>query len=254
MAFLCIEYIDESGTAGPLMAVTACIGSVRKWDTFEKRWRLMLNREMAGVPPEQRFWHMLSYQRGKDQYDGWDKAKRGRVYAEARGLVTNAVFYSGTASVLTADYKALHRRYPGLLSIYAFLTSRAIHLVSDYLDRERPDAKLVYRIESGARGEDQVARHMEAIARDSEKVDAYRLVDWSLADKKQFPGLQAADVVAFETRRYLEIDILGSQGQPRRALMTLPRKSWQIIHYDRASLEKMARHYFPGRVVRRNVR
>ncbi|HEV8308122.1 MAG TPA: hypothetical protein VGW35_10685, partial [Methylomirabilota bacterium] len=72
MVKLCTAYIDESGTSGPIMVATACIGDRDKWSRFERRWIRMLDTEMPTVPPRKRFFHMLTFNKREDQFEGWD--------------------------------------------------------------------------------------------------------------------------------------------------------------------------------------
>src|SRR5215470_17344046 len=152
MRFPCIAYFDESGTSGPIMAVSMCVGSAGKWTRFDKRWRDMLAAEMPAIPEAHRYFHMRDLEHRERNFHNWEDSKTSRVLSWAAKEVNGAVFFAYTGAFYVEDYDEVAKRYRGAPGKYAFAIAAVLQSAIPELKRRRHDISLAYRFEHGARG------------------------------------------------------------------------------------------------------
>jgi len=101
---------------------------------------------------------------------------------------------------------------------------------------------MVYRLEQGAKGWKQARQHFDDVAANPTLRHHYRLANVGFGGKTDWPGLQAADMVAFFTRQYLDQSHgYSAHYSVRPELLAMVRKSWKLGMLRRKELERIFR-------------
>lgn len=207
-------YFDESGKesdpVGPCVVVSGFVSTVNRWIAFDKVWKDILAEEKI------KCFHMHDFLRGEGEFasmknDGprKDSFIRRLIIAIRVGAVR-----SFAAAVKLSDYKVVDKKYDLHLKAHPFtlcgmaVTQKVIHWANGFpLD----EIEFVF---------DQGPEHKgEFLDRMSEKTAPIP----SFGDRCKLPGLQAADLVAWEhLKAYRNTKVWGKeQRKLRESLMKL---------------------------------
>jgi hypothetical protein len=228
-------FVDESGTSGPIMIVAACLTADKRYERFEPRWHDFIEKDMGDRPPALRAFHMLDYKKRQKQYEGWDDLKRKDHLRQADKLTHDHFPFAATTALILSDYKSVRRSRPWLPHPYAFATLRTMLLIKEWLGRTSPQGVASYVLEAGTAGFDQAINTLKRVMTHPEAKSFYRLVTFAPGTRLQWPGLQAADNVAFESRKHVERVVTNRMSGRERASL-LSHSGWAIALYHEKEL------------------
>ncbi len=207
-------YLDDSGSQNnperPIFAVAGWVAPIEVWSQLTQRWQRVLNEMKA--PP----YHATDCEPGRDGY-GHGEFKRwhkSRLLELKRKLIP--LTYDLPAGVGRALYVPDHNRY---LSQHPAFVNR-VKGISEYLPlfllveavldcmAERwpdkpPDEQISVWFESGTLGL-PVAESIYEWLRDNMAWAADSYTGTWMKSQKSWPAAQAADMLAFETYKWLE--------------------------------------------------
>lgn len=183
-------YFDESGNASDpngAFTVAGSISTIQKWLRFEVQWKSILKRHGVSV------FHMQPCAAGIGEYDGWSAEDRREFVAELSECLARNAKHAFAITVVLEGWNHVNKQFR--LSAthgepYAFCGRFAGLCVRSWMKRKRFTAPVRYVFEDGAKGKGQLVDLMSD--RDGVTPDF---------GPKNWPGLQAADLIAWKNRR-----------------------------------------------------
>ena len=221
---LLAAYFDDSGThrSAPVITVGGYWSTVDRWVSLAEEWRQVLGE--LRLP----FFRMSDFENRHSFYRDWTPRQHDYAIKRLVGIVKRLTLGSVATSLLKESYRTLDqedRRTIGTPQTICTETSMAN--IVEKLKREHRREHVAYFIENGP-GWDQVVQRSQ----DDEWRVQFRVASLSFVNKKDYPQLQTADVLAYEAYK----DALrhcGIHARPRRRSLDslLKRGSHNSIIY-----------------------
>lgn len=223
-----VAYVDESGSddGSAFYVIAGFAATEARWQKFEREWRHALAD--AGLT----YFHMVDAVQRRRAFEKWSTETRDRLLKRLIHIIkSNGLFAFGSA-VTMADYREIVKEWPPTLRVespYIF----NFHIMVGRLLDAFPGRRIRVICDENIFVRKQVTQY-EAVLKSLS--DKYRngLGDVCFADDKQRLPLQAADLLAWETRRYV-IDKQAKK-QVRMSIRSLLDLESVSALWDRASL------------------
>lgn len=189
-------HFDESGTdsSNANLVVAGFVGTVEQWERFDNEWLNTLNE--AGMD----YFHAKQLddgRRGFGPYAKWREADRRRLLSRLLAIIATRTRYSFATVLSKAAYSAvispdeLLRKYFG--TPYSFAAFNCLHQTIDWRDQKYPNTPVLFTFDGGHKNHGELTRSAEQL-RNSDRL----IVDLTTGDDRRIPGIQAADLLAFE--------------------------------------------------------
>lgn len=208
-------YFDESENtfdkARPdlprVYTVAGCVGLDSQWIRFQKKWRAVLNRdvlprwrEVYGDKPV--FFHMTDFDNPYSKiYADWPKKKKVTFLDQLHAIMATYSLRRFVSCTVMADYEELTAEEQFALgSPHLFGAVNCLKLIRHWADEQKISDRFLYVFESGAGIREKELRRAMNTMTDEQK-EAYRVDSVAFMDKRKLSPLQAADILAFETRK-----------------------------------------------------
>lgn len=188
-------YFDDSGTHSnsDIVVWAGFVVSEKKWTAFDAEWRVLL----ANPDWKLSHFHMYDVVHGDGECMGWEQGKRDRCIYEFREIILKHGLHGIGNTISKKDWEEIV--IPSKIFSYpaeSFGLSAAIALTRHH-KQDEDEISIIF---------DNTKRDVNAV---NKGIDYYKndggkpkLVDVLFVDMKQFTGLQAADMLAWETYRY----------------------------------------------------
>lgn len=191
--------------------VAGYVGFPDDWKVFDRKWRAFLRRN--NLP----HFHMTDYVARVEHYKGWSDSLRLAIMQRIVALVAGSVRLGVAMALLLDDYdrlsaedkKLIPDTYGLCLTACVAKTARLLH------DSGIRTAEIDYVFESGDAGQGRTRVALEELFANPATRKQYALRSLTFEPKASFPGLQLADVLAWETGRYVP-RALGWESSPLR--------------------------------------
>jgi|GEM_PF-2133681 len=193
-------YIDESGThaGSPVMLLGGRLAKLGQWVDFDTKWRRLLKRKSLA------YFHGTEFRNRRDQFRGWDPDEGDRFVSEANKIVGKHTLYGFTVTLDHTEYKNVYRKIERHRKVkwdskYGLCFRVALLQIPRLIYRSLPkgDHQVNFVLESGDPGSGDAKTIFDEAKRDGPPEIADLLGTLTYADKKCFPGLQAADFTAY---------------------------------------------------------
>lgn len=200
-------YIDESGTHdSPVTILGGWVGRLGQWATFDPKWAQLLKRNALS------HFHSKKLRHSKGEFRDWTIAKKQEFMAKAAKLGKNLEF--GFTIILGEDdyqqqYIAGHRpKEVQLDSRYGLCFRYCLGLIPTLAMQsfKTKDLEISFVLESGHRNFGDANRIFSKVKKsrqDNEQEIVQTLRTLRAGDKAEFPGLQIADVVAYNAFQHV---------------------------------------------------
>jgi Protein of unknown function (DUF3800) len=197
-------YIDESGTHGsPVTILAGWVGRLRQWANFDQQWRRLLKR------------NGLTYFRSKDMKDshgefkGWTINQKKQFSDIAAKLATKHLEFGFSITLREDDYRQHYingyrpREVP-VDSRYGLCFRYCLGLVSNLAMQafDRHTLEISFVLEDGANNLGDAGRIFNRVTKSRiprEQQIVQSLKTLTIGKKAEFPGLQMADVIAYNS-------------------------------------------------------
>jgi hypothetical protein len=197
-------YIDESGThsESPVLIMGGWVGRLGQWSDFDLRWNKLLKR--SGLT----YFHSKEMRHSKDEFKGWDGFRKFGFTQMAADVALKSLEFGFTISL---NKKAYHEHYVNnhrpkkipLDTQYGICFRHCLSIVPQMAKeafKRNLDIKFV--LEAGHKNAGDAERIFDLVKNKGlkhpeEKKIVEMLGTITFGDKKEFPGLQAADVNAY---------------------------------------------------------
>lgn len=192
-------YVDETGMDGPRVLLAGYASRLHDWIGFNKQWQKLLDDDH--IP----YSHILEMRAGKDPFAGWDDYRTRVFMGKAIKVIEKYCSFGITSAVDVKTHKAYRDTLPAQAhadSAYGLCARQFFEHVPDYVENVMGlrHAKVNFIFESHKHRFGDAER----IFNDLRKVnEGFRksLGVISSADREDFLGLQAADMLAFVARK-----------------------------------------------------
>lgn len=246
-------YFDESGTArdARILSVGGYIATVDQWKRFQSEWWKVLSR--SGLDPSVTPFHMAEFEarkqphmKGKTPFAEWSDKKANAVLQALLDVIRKRAAIGVVAAVSVEDYEAVKGAPAFAPSRYHFCVMRCMIRTSRWALENGVTESVAYIFEDGAGDKNEIFKYevnraaAEYLA-DEDFRRTYLLDSLSFKSKLKFFPLQAADILAWETRRHSLSrgfrTVEGLRPSLHRLLSGLPHIS---EYYDEQELQRFA--------------
>ncbi|MEZ5421642.1 MAG: hypothetical protein R2682_00935 [Pyrinomonadaceae bacterium] len=229
-------FFDSSGKYSAreetIVSVSGCLSTQRKWQEFDAAWQATLSSEgfQQDVKTSRYIFHASPFHSGNCRYmpKSVSVTARQRIYKKLLFLIREHILFKVSCAVRLSDYNQIIRDFPhsdeGLLSSpgeYAFRLCIALATSWAYKNGFDPWLNCVIDRNEYYWGK-LLLRYLKTRKAYPNKLALRSLND---GNKAQFSGLQAADVLAWESRKYF----LSNNPAQIDKNTDLPHPEWQII-------------------------
>lgn len=195
-------YIDESGTHGsPVTILGGWVGRLGQWATFDPKWQRLLKRGHLT------YFHSKKLKHTQGEFKGWTVAQKKEFMAAAAKLGTKNLGF-GFAIILGEDdyqahYVAGHRpKEVQLDSRYGLCFRYCLGIIPELAMQtfKQEDLEISFVLESGHVNYGDADRIFSKVKKSrlpNEQKIIRTLKSLTTGDKIDFPGLQMADVIAY---------------------------------------------------------
>lgn len=242
-------YLDESGHPrdpnSRVISVAALVSTEKGWHTFSDKWNRILRRhKVSGL-------HMSEYENGRGDFSHWKHkdAKAIQFIGDLASVLTNNIRFGCVFSLPMADwketmlgkYEALHEEKRGPLTILLQCCLEAINETS-LLPRNQEIA-CMYESNNFLAG--VAPEHFKHWTKEwglNEKFTSF-----TFAGKYDHPGLQGADMLAYEGAKHLLNQGVSEKWREERKLHAALRLSKKIALQilTREGLFSYLKTYYP---------
>jgi hypothetical protein len=224
-------YYDESGTDGHSrsVVVAAYVSTVSQWERFQREWQGALSAEQVTV------FHMKDFAHRRGEFRGWEEPRR-RLLQKLLVTIGIRTQYRVATALNLDDYQAVFQTD---ISPYAFCVVDTLKRVGRWVNRYAPDDRVAHFFERGTGHGREITSGIDAILDDSRNARRYRIDSYTFARKELSP-LQAADLFAYEARKYIE-DMETSRKLRKSFELLIGTATHELHYYDRDALSRLSR-------------
>lgn len=199
-------YFDASGKTedvkqpgNPVIAVAGYIAPVKAWVRFEKKWKGFLKDFGLTLAHHKEFAHR------RGEYTGWSEKTRHDYVRRGAHIINQTVHYGVAAAVLLKDYEKVASENPTERSAFTFVAVTSLKMIGRWAALSTKPGPIAYVFEAGDGHDSELIQARREILDDPKHVEVYRFNSLTLAEKddENFVHLQAADWLAYETKKYL---------------------------------------------------
>jgi Protein of unknown function (DUF3800) len=201
-------YIDESGTHGsPVTILAGWVVRLGQWANFDPKWRRMLKRRSVT------HFHSKEIRHTQGEFKGWTIAKKQDFLGEAAKLGVKNLEFGFTILLKEEDYQkyyvAGHRPQEVQLdSRYGLCFRYCIGLVSNLAVQsfDQPNLEIGFVLEAGHPNfgdAERIFNRAKKSRLESEQFVVRTLRTLAANEKKDFPGLQIADAIAYSAFQHM---------------------------------------------------
>lgn len=198
-AYLDASGIDKDQTA---LAVAGWVASSAKWHQFERDWKAFLKARKL------KRWHHSHFHSRKEEYHGWSDAEWQSAYGDLVDILGRFQLFGVGVSLIKQDYEDLRRTGRWMMGSrpYDFCLDECLAFLIHRLHEIPKDEGIV--IYNDKDGFDHIGTalanwHTRYLAANEYADDPDRPVSILTGLNTQYVPLQAADVLANETFRYM---------------------------------------------------
>ncbi|HYV03804.1 MAG TPA: DUF3800 domain-containing protein [Blastocatellia bacterium] len=236
-------YFDDSGThvgggagAARIVVVGGIIATDDQHDRLKETWDSILKR--SNLP----YFHMTKFKTGKaTPYCNLSDSERDVlldqlvriISVRARATVSGMVLMSDYDAVLTESEKLRYGKP------YALASQLCWEAISLWAGRNGYHDPIPFVVEAGAPHAEQVSEAFNRLVCDPTMKQRLKLDSLVCGEKIEFPGLQAADIVANSTYELADHYLTGAR-QPSRWMNTVRDKLNQITNLERRTPNAVA--------------
>ena len=226
-------YLDESGThdASEAVIVAGFVANASEWEVFSEQWSDALAKW------EIKFFHMTDFENRQQQFSSWDEPLRrerlnhllGLIRAHTQGSIGYGIPKSSFDRILSKPAKLLCGDAYGLAAIGCFFNAAKAAQIP------KVDGWIRYVMESRGKGNGAVLKLYKYGSEEEKWLENTRIVGLSFEDKRLYPPLQAADILAYELYKHLPRQLRKDDQWPERyplQQLNFPLRQWHYADDD----------------------
>jgi len=199
-------YLDDSGTdrKGPVFVLSGYVSTVQRWEEFSDDWSTAL---ISGPKPLAYFKMQEASFSNKGEFKGWSKTERDKKIMECAAIVKRHAAFGIAAVLWWKDFSAVQKEYKNLpINPYALLFQYSMaasvrHVIDFFPSHEK--IKFIFD-DQGKTGDFASATYRLAQSMFPKAMLERVAGPPSHENDKTVLPLQAADMIAWNHRRYCE--------------------------------------------------
>jgi len=224
-----LQVYSDLGVNRDTIAMCGYLCNVEKWESFNREWESEMVR--TGLKDGPGYFHMTDFNAKDGVYKPWSQEKRDQCFNQLLNIIDDlaaeSVIALGSAvGVVRSHYESLTEDEKWRLggSQFGFCSSVLIGQTARALMEHGIFEPVRYSFELGDECSGLVVNEINGMVSRGGEMGQYVLAA-ELEDKRRFPGLQAADILAFEVCRYLPIHFGVDDRYPRHVITRLVGQS-----------------------------
>lgn len=242
-------YCDDSGThaQSPIAAAACFVSTVEQWERFVIDWRAADDAEGFGV------FHMADFVAKQKQFsrEEWqDEEKRDRTLKRLINIAVTRRRIAFIAAVEKSSYdevvpSELRDKFKLGTNHYTFAIRMCMGKVYKWRQKYGYKEPVQYVFDQMSKGKGEInAVFEEALKEGEEKALLHGIYKggWSFQDKAQVTPLQASDILAWESLRYVQKVYLPeprSKEAPRKSYIALTEGPTDLGYHSRETLRNL---------------
>ncbi len=212
-------YSDESETPSRMFCVAGFVAPLSEWERLDAPWTKALRQfslaefKMADcVQGQGQFLNRKLYDRLRAQSRFLDLLSSVRVEAFAAAIDLNA--YNEVASTIE-ELRALGFEKP-----YYLAFQQQVEAIANGCSHYPPGEQVGFFFDEQKEYQGKAKELYDSVKRSTNLDFIGRLGTIAFVDSAKYPGIQAADLFAYETKRHIA-EVLEAKGRPRKQWMKL---------------------------------
>lgn len=187
-------HFDESvGSAGgKIICVAGYVFDIHQAKKMRKAWNSVLEQENLA------YFRMSECAHGNEQFRKYrdDKSKRDRIARKMISIIKKRALFGVAASVYEKEYIEFVPKMRWVGSPYSILTRAVMGgAIKHFGERQ---CKIIYFYEAGDKSQREANSIMRGIMLDEQQKKEHHYNGHAFVDKKGNPGIQAADLLAWQ--------------------------------------------------------
>jgi hypothetical protein len=206
-----------------------------RWVPFNKKWRAFLRKNNLA------FFRMTDYETRQAPYRSWSEERRLAVIKRVTFLIKETADLGVAAAITLPDYEALTPADQRLIGdAYGICASACIAKVARALRNAEVEEPVNYVFELGDKGQGAVSVALNELFADPRRRAKFLVRSISFEGKEDWPGLQIADFMAYETGKHVPRKIgLESRAMRKSLESVLESVPHYGVLFDANQLSKM---------------
>jgi uncharacterized protein DUF3800 len=186
-------YFDETGIhdGSPMTVICGVVAPLSKWDSFDADWKKQL--EVPGVP----HFHAIDCEHADGVFQGIQRPLRDSLFWGLADVIGRHGIHVVNAGISAKDWKNYPIIQERFGSPFHLCFTYILQQLSKWSNEHANGEKLCLSFSQQNQYKDKAQRIFEAYI--SSTHEGVGLVSLQFSDMKLFPGLQAADLVCYET-------------------------------------------------------
>lgn len=210
-------YFDDSGThdGSPILVLGGLLGNEEQWDSFESQWNAKLQNPCRNKPPIKAF-HSYDLIHKLGEFKSYNQAEIDAVNHDFRKIIMNNGLFGVAVAINLDAWKSLISISNLLNAIFgpaegcAF--SNCLKLLFDIIRVKNLPDKIFVWFDEGT--EDQFQDWAKLYC--SQKKEYPNLNGIAFSPVNETPGLQGADMIAYQTYQYAQLWLQDSFKAPEK--------------------------------------
>src|ERR1035437_71146 len=205
-----VAYFDESGVHDNKTAVTIAglVGTEQNWRKLENRWTAILAK--SGLAQGEAF-HATALEGGRDPFHRLDVIRRGALYSQFVNIIVESSLIAIASGVLCDHFMRFSETERSKIShgkpdVPYFHCLQDFWVAAAHCADTLPEGEQIFFVSDNLDGgfRDNADASFKAYKNDTNWPNSRRLDDLVFRPKEKFPALQAADLLAYESRSHFE--------------------------------------------------
>lgn len=200
-------YFDDSGKwldpAETVVVVAGAIADLDQWEIFDQKWKLVLKEFQVSEL------HMKNFAHFRGEYKGWDEPKRQNFIRQLLELAITYIRKPLGALLPKDQFEELPQQIkekwlgdPYIVCLWDTV-GRSVDVAAELYNQ---DLEIVCDVQPKLQGKGEKVYH----ACKKYLLNRQRLKGFAFASSKDFPGLQLADLIAYEALQLQRARLAGT--------------------------------------------
>lgn len=230
-------YFDESGThlGSKVIVVAGYLASDEQWLKFKDEWSQVFSDY------EIDYFHMTDFESGYKQFKSLSKHNKQRLLDRLLTFLRiRARFGIGAAFYISSYDELVAEGYGDEVgSPYYWCAAICLHAVKRWANKQSCQYPITLVFEKGAKESGEFQKSFKKYRTTQDYKDNYRISSLTFLDKRQSLPLQAADILAYETWKYLCNELAANPRRPRWSMMELSKIPFKWYYADKDALRQV---------------
>jgi hypothetical protein len=240
-------YLDDSGThvGSGWVVVAGGVASIKQWSKLSRAWE----RAVTDWKLAKGYFRMTEFVNGFGDYSAWSTELKATRLNQLVGIIGENVRLLVGNAVNEADFNEAFRRCPTakIGTAYRFCAFLALPAVNTWRERSARREPVAFIFESGNKLMNEYGQILAQIGLYELSRVKFGIASVAEGQKRDMPALQAADVIAYATRKCLVEEKIAPTYLEKAFERLFDNKKQGVVFSNPDLLEKYLRHMDDGK-------